>query len=347
MSSKIITKYLQEGEYAEWNKFVSNSRDGSIYSTPEYLDALCTAAGGHFNILATLQSDEIVGGVALYERKSLSMSYVVPRLLLYYNSFVFRNYETKYPSKATSHRLKVMAALEQTLSTSGYSSIRIKCHSSISDVRFFLQSGWNAIVTYTYIVSIKDINLAWNRVEQNLRRLVNRCAQQGVQLSEDDDFDSFYELHRQTHERKGAPLYLSRDAFHNFYKKLRSQNLCCLYHARLPEGRSISTQLVLTGPHATTHTVCAGADENYLNLGANAFLRWKVFEDLSKSGYVANDLTDAALNPVSHFKSQLGGDLKSCLVLFRRESLPFRAVKEINYLSARCKDLIKFILNGI
>ena len=32
-------------------------------------------------------------------------------------------------------------------------------------------------------------------------------------------------------------------------------------------------------------------------------------------GYVANDLTDAALNPVAHFKSQLGGDLELCLIL--------------------------------
>ncbi len=47
----------------------------------------------------------------------------------------------------------------------------------------------------------------------------------------------------------------------------------------------------------------------HLNLGATAFLRWNVFQRLSELGVAANDLTDAALNPVTHFKAQLGGDL--------------------------------------
>jgi hypothetical protein len=50
-------------------------------------------------------------------------------------------------------------------------------------------------------------------------------------------------------------------------------------------------------------------------MGATAFLRWKVFEVLSGLGYAANDLTDAALNSVAHFKSQLGGTLEMCLIL--------------------------------
>ena len=64
----------------------------------------------------------------------------------------------------------------------------------------------------------------------------------------------------------------------------------------------------------------AAADPAFLNTGATAFLRWKVFETLSSLGYAANDLTDAALNPVTHFKSQLGGDLELCLVLENPEA---------------------------
>ncbi|MGH8163584.1 MAG: GNAT family N-acetyltransferase, partial [Rhodanobacteraceae bacterium] len=160
-----------------------------------------------------------------------------------------------------------------------------------------------------------------------------------LKLTMDDDFDAFYALHAQTHERKHAPLYLPHAAFKRFIETLRGGNLCRLYHARLPGGRAVATQLVLTGPHPVTHTVCAAADAEFLNLGASAFLRWKVFENLASDGYQANDLTDAALNPVTHFKNQLGGDLHLCLQISRPDRFAWRLGEFATSLPARAKRL--------
>jgi hypothetical protein len=77
----------------------------------------------------------------------------------------------------------------------------------------------------------------------------------------------------------------------------------------------MASQLVLLGSHPVCHTVSAGTDSEYMKSGVSAFLRWKSFERLSEMGYKGNDMTDAALNPVTHFKSQFGGDLHLNLVL--------------------------------
>lgn len=77
----------------------------------------------------------------------------------------------------------------------------------------------------------------------------------------------------------------------------------------------MASQLVLLGSHPVCHTVSAGTDSEFMKSGVSAFLRWKSFERLAELGYKANDLTDAALNPVTHFKSQFGGDLHLNLVL--------------------------------
>src|SRR5207302_745750 len=120
--------------------------------------------------------------------------------------------------------------------------------------------------------------------------------------------------HLQLHERKGAPLYLPKQAFERWFRRLKAAGLARLFQARLPEGRSIAAQITLLGPHPVAHTVSAGADVEFLNVGASAFLRWRAFETLAALGYRANDLTDAALNPVTHFKSQLGGELQAAFV---------------------------------
>ena len=90
------------------------------------------------------------------------------------------------------------------------------------------------------------------------------------------------------------------------------------------DGRSIAAQLVLTGNHNISETVSACADSQYLKTGANAYLRWKTFEQLAAWGFTHNDLTDASLNSVTRFKSQFGGDLRLCMACVRPKKLAYR-----------------------
>jgi hypothetical protein len=320
----VVASVLTEAEFPEWNDLVARSPEGSIYSTPEYLDVLCGAAGGTFRILVARKGNVLLGGIALYERRSRPGAYVSPRLLLYYNGIVLRPYDTKYPSQRTARRNEILESLADALPGLNFGRIALRCRSPLTDVRVLLAKGWSARPQYTYVVALTDLDALRGRMEQNLRRLVDRCTDQGLTVTEDDDFDSFFRLHAQVHERKGARLYLPRPAFQRYFERLRSGGLARLYHARLPGGLSVSTQLVLLGVHPVSHTASAGADSEHLKLGATAFLRWNVFQKLAELGVVANDLTDAALNPVTHFKAQLGGELEMCLFLEAPESAPFR-----------------------
>jgi len=337
MSSKIYTKYLSETDYDEWNTSISKSQGGSIYSTSKYLDILCKATGAKYKILAALRGDEIVGGIGLYEQQESHFgTSIFPRLLLYYNGIVLKDFDIKNSSKRTSLNLKITSVLEKVLSKAGYKGFELKSRSSFKEVRVFLARGWDADLSYTYVVDCSDMNKLWDRIDQNLRRLIKRCAERNFHFSDDDDFDSLYRLHMQTHNRKGIQLYLPYKQFKCYFDTLKSKNLCRLYHIRLPNGQSISSQLVLLGSHPVSHSVCAGTDVEYMNSGVSAYLRWKVFQDLSKLGYIANDLTDASLNPVTRFKSQLGADLKLCIKLSKLGGLSShfnRIIKDFKFCS--------------
>ncbi len=343
---KLCFRHLKETEYEQWNKFVFNSSYGSIYSTPEYLDILCEVASGKFKIFAVTKDDEILGGIALYERSSRIGTYIAPRLLLYYNGLVLKDFNTKYPSKRSNRQIGIMAAIEEYLSKAGYTRIVIKNRSTLKDARLFKDRGWVVEPDYTYVAPIADLKYLWERIEQNLRRLINRCSRQGIRFSKDDDFDSLYNMHFETHQRKRMPLYLPYNKFKRYYERLYSQGLCQLYHARLPEGRPIASQLVLLGSHPVSHNVCAAADREFLNIGASAFLRWNVFKDLSGRGFIGNDLTDASLNPVTHFKSQFGADLEICF-LFIRESFLSKLQKSLYRYSSAGKNRLMSYCNRL
>jgi len=315
MRAPLTTTFLDETDFAAWTALVDGAAGGSVYANPVYLDALCTAAGGRFRVLAARRGDELLGGVALYESPSTAGIRCTPRLLLYYNGLVIRDAATRYPSQRTARGLEICTALEAALAAIGASTLALRQRPPFDDARVFLARGWQVRPSYTYVVGLGDLAAAWERVEQNLRRLVKRCTEQGMQVAEDDDFDAFLRMHAATVERKAIDAYLPPAAFARFFDTLRAAGLCRLYVARLPDGQPIAAQLVLAGKHPVTHSVAAATDAAQLNSGVTALLRWKVFEALAAAGYAANDLTDAALGPVAHFKSQLGGELETCLVL--------------------------------
>lgn len=326
MKQELATSLLGESKYPEWNDFVAKSPAGSVYANTEYLSTLCRATGGVFRVLGAYRGDQLCGGIALYEKKSRAGVVLSNRLLLYYNGFVLAPPTSSYPSERTSRDLAVLAALEAWLSRAGYAHTVIHSRAPIADLRAFLSRGWSVRPSYSYVVGFRDLDASWTRVEQNLRRLVKRCGTEGAVLAEDGDFDSFYRLHTETHERKGAPIYLPEKKFRKYVEDLRAVGMAKLFHARSAQGESMAAQLVLLSGHPVCHTVCAGADKKFLSKGTTPFLRWKVFEWLSRTGYAANDLTDASLNDVTHFKSQLGGELTMNLVLTKPDRLVYRAL---------------------
>lgn len=324
MSATITVQTLRDSDYAEWERLVAASPDGSIYATAAYLDTLCVSAGGRFRILAVRRGDQIVGGVPLYEQVSKKGVFVGPRLLLYYLGTVLKRSESKYPSQQSAQSLAAIGALADTIATLGYAKTTLKGRHTVSDIRAFVNRGWTAWPSYTYVVPLHDLPGQWNRVEQNLRRLVDRCTAQNMSHTDDDDFESFLRLHKLTMTHHEAALYLPDDPFRRWFKTLHSSGLCRLLQARLPSGESIAAQVVLLGDHPVSHTVCAAIDPVHRQLGAAAFLRWRTFEWLALRGKTGNDLTDAALNSVTHFKSQLGGDLVVNLVVETRGTRAWR-----------------------
>jgi len=320
---RVHARELEPGDHEAWCRLVAASAQGSVYALPEYLSALCKAAGGSFRIVGVFLGDQLVGGVPLYERRARAGVYVANRLLLYYNGIVLELPPKKFASDRTAQALSVLEALRSNLAGHGYVRLRLHNRSTLQDLRPFLANGWHASLSYTYVVSLTKLADQWDLIDPNLRRLIQRCERDGVTYREDDDFDALFRLHEQTHLRKGAPLYLPAASLRRLFEDLRAAGLARLGHAVF-DGKVVASQLTLTGSHPVAHTVCAGADEMFLRMGASGFLRWHSFLALARDGYVANDLTDAALNPVTRFKSQLGGELTPTWSLSLPDAWPYR-----------------------
>jgi hypothetical protein len=320
---ELQARTLAAADYAAWRALLARSEQGSVYALPEYLESLALATSASFRIVGTLLHGQLVAGLPLYERPGRFGPVATNRTLLYYNGLVLDLPPRKFHSDSSSQLQAVLASLEKFVAGLGHAHVLVHNDASVTDLRPFLARGWRPGLSYTYVVPLDDLGAQWERVDQNLRRLIRRCERDGVTYREDAEFDSLFRLHLQTHERKGSPLYLPESAFRGHFERMHTLGLARLGHAVFA-GNVIASQLMLTGPGATAYIVCAGADEDYLRMGASAFLRWRSFESLAATGYRAADLTDASLNPVTRFKSQLGGRLTATTSISRTGSMGYQ-----------------------
>ncbi len=336
MSGNFAFRLLQPDEYDTWRRLVSTCEEGSNYHLPEYLDALAVATNARWRLWGVFCRESLEGGIATYEIPTRLGIRATSRLLLYYNGPIVRPSPSSHPTNQERHRWNVLGAIESGLREQAFRNVRFKARAPNADFRVFLARGWRAKPSYTYVADVTDLAALWQRFDNNLRRLVRRCETEKVQFVEEGDFENFWRQHQDINQRKGAPLYLPEESFRQFFGQLRAQNLVRLFEARSPSGDSIATQLVLLGPHPVSHTLSAAADAADQQGGANAFLRWRVFEWLAAQGLQANDLTGAEHESVARFKSQLGTHVEMSLQV----ELPQ------NTLAATCESVSGIAVRG-
>jgi hypothetical protein len=324
MPSDLVARYLDSSEFDRWDRFVDASPHGSIYSQSYFLEALSRATDTRFRILGVYKNDELLGGVGVHYGTSRYGDMVLPRPLLYYNGLVVKGFTPKYPSIASYKQAAVVDAIAGALEDGRYASVALSSRHTFDDLRTLAWRGWRLWPRYTYVVQISDLTRQWEQVEQNIRRLVSRCDRDGMKVELSDDAGAFLAMNADTYRRKGVTPYISRDGFVTLHGSLKSRDACQIYFATLPDGRRVAAQAVLMSGHPVTHTWMAGSDPAFLATGASAFLRWKVFEDLSRRGYAYNDLTDAMNPSVARFKSQFGGRLQPSFVAYKELSSRLR-----------------------
>ncbi len=324
MNMDVEARPLSDDDLPEWDMAISRSDTASGYFNSVYLRALSKAAGATVEFIGFYRDHSLVGGLPLFVTRSAFGLSVTPRPLLYYNGLWIDNFSDLGAAKSERKLISVITCLDHFLSRRRYSRVKLKLSPAFVDARPFMVNRWLVRPTYTYVVPLTEVDELWSRFDRDVRRLARKAESEGIFVTENSDTERLFELHAGVHERKGAPLYLDQKNFNSFVDEIVAAGLASVFHARLPGGRIIASQLVLQGAHPVSHTICAASDPEFDRLGSNSLLRWQVFQKLSHRGATGIDLTDAAINPVSAFKAKLGAELRLTLVVSRPDSVPLR-----------------------
>ncbi len=309
-SSFYIKELHTDEEFKQWDNFVDNSPQGSIYATSTWARIIGQQFDTNFKILGVFNDGEIVGGMVLFIRSTLiGGKYIIRPKFTPYTGLVLGKDSSKYPHRNTDRKHSIIKELIFYLTKKeNFKSIHIVHRPEMQDIRMFIWKGWKAFPLYTYYLPLENPNDILSKFAHDIRKQLKKCAK--LRIVESTNIEEFYSLFEITFKRRKRPVPIKREKLKQIFEALKAQNLAQLFMAYSDRETPVAGRISVYTKHPVVHDWVAAADPEYFSLGANPCLLWYIIQTFSERGYKYLDLNGANIPSIATFKSRFGGELK-------------------------------------
>ena len=311
--SALEVRELEVTGLEAWDRFVTASPQGTLFSESLWLK-LC---GFPFRVFGCYKGEEMVGGAAVFESASRQDTMGLPPLTPF-QGVLFRDHSAMKPPGKESLEKKISAALIEALERQ-YRNLTLAHHYSYEDIRPYYfhtygqKSEYTAVVRYTHLVDLRDIERTWSNIDDNTRYEIHKAEKRGSTVAESDDFSLFDGMHQRTFERQGVERDIPADLLGRMYKRLQQEKRCQLYLARNAQGAATSGVLAVWDSKRAYYLLGASEPE-HRNDGSASLALWTVFRRMAER-FPEIDLVGCNSPKRGAFKAGFGGVLKHYFVV--------------------------------
>lgn len=317
-----------------WSRIVATAEGTSSFHHPTLVRAAASSTGCRAVALGARRGTELVGGLVAI---ATPHGVILPRSLAAYNGPLIAPIPDAHPRVRYHHESAIAGALLDEL-VRRHPDASLRLRPGTFDVRGVVAAGWTSTMSFTYVLDVRDLELAWHRMSPNRRRLVRRAEQRGIRVREvtvatPAVIDRVSDLHVEQQASYGAAVDLDPDGWRSALPMLLDSGVARLFVA--DDADRIAAFVVVTASTPSAAVLASGADRSRLDDGVAALLRWEAFRVLAADGVDALDLNGARTGPHGRFKSSFGGELverwelRSPRPAPRWRTIPRRAARQV------------------
>ena len=165
---------IKENEFLIWDSFIEKSKQGTLFSTSLWMGILNKYPDGKAKLLGIFRSNELVGGILLYERRKAFFNIMAYPPLTPFTPIIFKVSNTSKFSKIESSQKRIITLVDDYLSKR-YNYIALQLEPSIEDIRPFMWLGWKSSANYTYEIDLSDIKALWEKMDKDAKYEINKA----------------------------------------------------------------------------------------------------------------------------------------------------------------------------
>ena len=259
---KIEINILKPNQYRDWDSFIENSHEGTIYHYSDWLKISSQYKNYDLKIFGFYIDDELIGGCPLYFSKKYMLfgNTTTSSPTTQYNGFVFNVNQYDLLTQFTIKN-KIYDNLLKEIPIGVLDSISIVNSPSFNDTRYFAWNGWNTVIQYAFFIdlqSYKDSSLV-NRMEKKI-------TENHLTIEESGDIDSFFTLYESTWNRRGYEVPINKEFIQEIFHVFERKNKIKMFFGVSKSGKIAGAMIVLIDPNCV-HTWVAATDSELWKTG--------------------------------------------------------------------------------
>ena len=301
-----------------WDKFVNDSLNGTIFSNSTYLKA----TGVNYKLYYCYKKQELRGALALVEDESGKKT-VLDDLVIYNGIMYNKPTNKQNHSQQLSEQFKIQEFIANEL-INLYESIEISLHASIVDIRPFLWVNYGTSlpkyisdIRYTSYIDISDFKSAkkledisiYNKASASRRQQIRYAIKKGYKTVSTDSVEKFIEFYKKTMYHQGIDV--EKEKLLRMQKlslELIKNNMAKLY-ASYDEIGEIGSMAIFCWDNKRAYYLFGASDPNKRNGHSGTNVLWEAFYNLSKMGISEVDLEGINSPHRGWFKLSFGGSI--------------------------------------
>lgn len=309
MPGKYNLRYLDKSEYDDWDLFVDECEDGTIFNKSFWLENLYkTSKNITFKILGCFDKDsKLIAGFAFgYKKKFSLFSIIVLPSLSPYSGILIKERKTNYISKSENYKLNLSSLIIDFLNKN-YSQVSIILSPSFKDIRSFSWDKFSEKIMYTYYADLTNPDNLVELFDPDVKRQIKKLENTETIVKKDDSVKTFFDLQKKSFERQQHSFKLNEPQFINFLEKIHLAK-CYKVYTIYDNNQAVYSTIILFYKE-TAYYWLAGGDPNYFTKGYNKMLLKEIIFDLNQQGIKHFDFIGANTPNISKYKSNFGFNL--------------------------------------
>jgi len=282
--SAFEVRILTEPQYDQWDHFVEQSVQGTIFHSSAWITTSSKMHNVDFAIIGVFNNSDLIGGCSLYIKNifpGYKIGYTIDQLTPY-GGFVIANPTSVHVRESETRDHEIISLVLKKIRTLNLAKINLVNGPGLVDIRPFTRLGWRERVYYTYIMSLeKDIFL---NVSHGARRSIRKAQKRGISIKKEYNPDIFWKLAIATYDKQKMNVPYKKDHIFTFMEMLIRNKLGDMWIAETPSGEPASAIFYIYDPHMV-HGWLGVNDPGFKDTGAVSFILFETLKDLQKCGF--------------------------------------------------------------
>ncbi len=300
-SSKI--NIIQSSDSALWDKFISNSPQGTFFHSSTWANILQNAFGRNYKILCSEKNGQIIGGMIFFEHHNFLWNVITPTPLFPYTAPIFYQPSDEKRQKTTHNELTIASQFDTYLSNH-YSYWILDVPATTLDMRAFQWQGALVEPRYSYRIFLDNIDDLVNNFSQSVRKKIKQAESLGCEVAESENPEKLIELISYSYHRHGIKPYISNTALRSLLDNALNLQQIKLYTLKV-KGEIKAARLIVVDENII-YDLLAGSDDPS-GVGSTFLVSYILKKYIPTHKYF--DFMGADHPQIEKFKRGFGGEL--------------------------------------